>query len=95
MNKKKLRFAILKEIDAGNAPLNEHDFSVSEEEFDEAINFLTREKYLIGITWGDNRPIVSLIGPIVTEKGETYLEENSLLAKAYKGLKEAREWIKL
>ena len=53
MNKKKLRYAILKEIDSGNKKLTEEDFGVSEDEFDEAINFLKREGYIGGIGYGD------------------------------------------
>ncbi|MFI8493628.1 YjcQ family protein [Peribacillus butanolivorans] len=32
---------------------------------------------------------------MIIEKGEDYLEDNSLLMKAYKGLKGARDWIKI
>ncbi|MCB5235888.1 YjcQ family protein [Niallia circulans] len=31
----------------------------------------------------------------ITFKGLDFLEENSLFAKTYKGLKEVRDWIKL
>lgn len=94
MNKKKLRYSILKEIDNGNSNLNENNFGISEEEFFNAINFLVREDYLGGVYYADDRPWLDEIGPFLTEKGENYLEENSPLAKTYKGLKEVREWIK-
>ncbi|QCT03834.1 hypothetical protein E6C60_3123 [Paenibacillus algicola] len=95
MNKDKLRYAILKEVNEGNTPLTEEDFDVSEGEFDDAVNFLSREKYLTGLFWADDRPHVNKIGPEVTERGENYLKENSMLSKTYRGLKEVREWIKL
>ena len=94
MDKNKLRYAILKEISEGNTPLTEQDFGVNEEQFDEAVGFLTREKYAEGICRADDRPVLEKIGPIATEKGERYLAENSTLAKAYKGLKEIKSWIK-
>lgn len=94
-NKNKLRYAILKEVYDGNTPLTEKDFGVSEEEFDEAVWFLTREKYLVGVLDADDRPHLFKNGPIVTEKGETYLSENTALSKTYKGLKEIRDWFKL
>ncbi|RNB56536.1 hypothetical protein EDM57_12065 [Brevibacillus gelatini] len=94
MNKVKLRYAILKEIYNGNTTLTEADLCVGREEFDEAVNFLSREGYLTGIIWADDRPHLPKIGLVLTEKGEKYLEENSVLAKTYKGLKEIREWIK-
>lgn len=95
MNKKKLRIAILKEIDNKNYDLSEDNFeSVSAEEFDEAANFLIREEYIIGVGHGDNRPMFQDLTARLTEKGENYLEENSALAKTYRGLKEFRDWIK-
>lgn len=93
MDKKKLRYAILKEIDSCNKKLTEKDFGVSEGEFDEAVRFLDREGYLKGFRYGDNRPILFDGTSYLTEKGEKYLEENSALSKTYKGLKEIKEWL--
>lgn len=95
MNTKKLRFAILKEIDSGNKAITEKDLQVTAEEFDEAIRFLEREGYLDGFFYGDNRPRLFEGTAYLTEKGESYLSENSSLAKTYKGLKEIREWFRL
>ena len=95
MNKKKLRYAIAKEIDKGNAALSEGDFGVSEKEFDDAVNFLSREGYLTDISYADNRPLMFEGSASLTEKGESYLSENSALSKGYKGLKEIRDWLKL
>lgn len=93
LDKKKLRYAILKEIDSGNNKLTESDFKVSEEHFDNAINFLKREGYLDGFTYADNRPLLFEGTAYATEKGENYLSENSTLSKTYKGLKEIRSWL--
>lgn len=95
MDKKKLRYAILKEIDTGNKKLSEEDFGVNEETFDDAVNFLKREGYLAGIFYADNRPQFFEGTAYLTEAGENYLSENSALAKTYKGLKEIRDWLKL
>ncbi|AQQ55554.1 YjcQ family protein [Planococcus lenghuensis] len=92
MNKKKLRYAILKEIEQGNNGLTEEKLKIRQNEFDETIRFLDRENYLIGITYADDRPIISRV--VLTEKGEAYLEQNSALGRAYKGLKEIRDWIR-
>lgn len=94
MDKKKLRYAILKEVDKDNKKLKESDFSVSEEDFDEATRFLTREEYLGGIFYADNRPQYFEGAAYLTAKGEEYLEENSGWGKTYRGLKEIRDWIK-
>ena len=68
---------------------------MTEDEFDDAIRFLSREKYLLGAFWADNRAHIFKTGPTLTEKGEQYLRENSGLNKAYNGLKEIREWLRL
>ena len=94
MNKDKLRFIIAKEIDKGNKIITEKDFDISQAEFDEAVSYLYREGYLKGIAFGDNRPILHDGAAYLTKSGETYLKENNNWLKAYKGLKEARDWIK-
>lgn len=94
MNKKKLRYAIAKEVDKGNNKLSEDDFGVTESQFDEAVGFLSREGYMSGFRYGDNRPRLSEGMAYLTEKGEHFLTENSAIAKTYKGFKEARDWIK-
>lgn len=94
MNKDKLRYSILREVSEGNTPLTEENFEVNEAEFDDAVNYLTREKYLVGVYWADDRPHLDMFGPSVTQQGEKYLKENSLLSKTYKGLKEIRDWLK-
>lgn len=95
MNKKKLRYAVLKEIDNGNKSLTEENFAVTAEQFDDAVRFLNRESYLEGIFYADDRPWLIEGTAYLTEDGENYLEENSSLAKTYRGLKEIRDWLKL
>lgn len=94
MKKNKLRYAILKEIDKGNKKLKSEDFKIDEETFYEAINFLVRENYLKGIPYGSNIPMIFTGTAYLTEKGEDYLEENKILSKTYKGLKEILSFIK-
>lgn len=93
MNKKKLRYAILKEIDSKNFHLTEDKFDVEQELFDDQIRFLDREGYIINIFYCDDRPVIDDEIEL-TEKGENFLEENSTWSKLYKGLKEIKDWIK-
>lgn len=95
MNKKKLRYAILKEIENGNQCLTEENFAVTADQFDDAVRFLNRENYLEGVFYADDRPWLVKGTAYLTEDGENYLEENSSLAKTYRGLKEIRDWLKL
>ncbi|WP_429845351.1 YjcQ family protein [Brevibacillus sp. FIR094] len=94
MNKEKLRYAILKEVSNGNSALTESDFEVTAEQFDDSVNYLTREGYLKGVQPSDDRPHLYAIGPVLTDKGEAHLEENSTWGKLYKGIKEIRDWLK-
>ncbi|MCW1929564.1 YjcQ family protein [Bhargavaea beijingensis] len=94
MDKKKLRYAILKEIDTGNEEINEKDFGVTPKEFDNALEFLSREGYLKGVKGADGRKWCFAGFVKITEKGEQYLDDNSALKKTYNGLKEIRDWIK-
>lgn len=94
MDKQKLRYAILKEVDKADIIVSEQHFNVSEDEFDNTVRYLTREGYLKGVFYADDRPQFWENSALLTEKGERYLEENSKWAKAYKGLKELRDWLK-
>ncbi|AIF42146.1 YjcQ family protein [Virgibacillus sp. SK37] len=95
MNKNKLRYAILKEIDSDNKALTEEDFAVTADQFDDAIRFLSRENYLMGVFYADDRPWLFEGTAYLTEDGENYLKENSSFTKTYRGLKEIRDWLKL
>lgn len=94
MDKKKLRYAILKEIDASNFPITEEIFDVDQELFDNQIRFLDREEYITNVFYSDDRPEMDDENIELTEKGENFLRENSAWAKVYKGLKEVKFWIK-
>lgn len=94
MDKKKLRYAILKEIDSKNFPVTEDKFGVDEDSFDNQIRFLHREKYITNIYYSDDRPEMDNCYIELTEKGEKFLEENSTWSKLYKGMKEIKDWIK-
>ena len=91
MDKKKLRYAILKVLEEKNDPfkiLVSED--ISENDVLEQGNFLQREGYIKGNLYADNT--IYFWGKL-TEKGENYLEENSKLSKAYAMAKEVRDWI--
>ncbi|WP_312728718.1 YjcQ family protein [Enterococcus sp.] len=94
MDKKKLRYAILKEVDSGNRGITATSFGVSEEEFLEQVGFLDREGLITKPMYASNI-VYSMSHVELTSKGEEYLEENSSLAKIYSGLKEIRDWIKI
>ncbi|GIO25177.1 YjcQ family protein [Oceanobacillus sp. J11TS1] len=95
MDKKKLRYAILKEVDKGNLLLDEKDFEVDQKNFDAQVKFLVEEGYLKGLFKGDGRLWFNEHTVRLTEAGEDYLSENSTFNKTYTGLKEIRDWLKL
>lgn len=91
MDKKKIRYAILKTLEEKNDPVQVLTNSgITKEDILEQSWFLEREKYVTKHFGADN--IIYTWGQ-VTEKGEKYLEDNSILSKAYKLAKEAKDWI--
>ncbi|WP_315307391.1 YjcQ family protein [Enterococcus devriesei] len=93
MDKKKLRYAILKELDSGNKNINEATFGISQEEFKEQVDFLVREGYISKPMYADNI-VYSMSFVNVKEKGEDYLSTNSSWSKLYAAAKEIRDWVK-
>lgn len=94
MDKKKLRYAILKELDKDNKDIDENFFGVTESEYFDQIAFLSRENYITKPLFASNK-VHSLHTVVLTEKGENYLEENNGWSKFYNTAKEIRAWIKL
>lgn len=91
MDKKKLRYAILKTLDENRNPFNElQNEEISEMDILEQGRFLSREGYIDGNLYADNT--IYWWGEL-TEKGEEFLEKNSTFAKAYSVAKEIRDWI--
>lgn len=87
MSKRKLIYSILKEIDKGNNPSKE-DYGMTFDEFFDIALFLKKEglirKEMIA------KDLIDFSFAQVTLSGMKYLDENSSLAKTYKGLKEVR-----
>lgn len=97
MDKNKLRYAILKEIDSvdglTDAEFTPETFGISEKEFEKELTYLQSNNFVVSIIWWDGKPQL-FSEATLTEKGETYLSENSTLAKTYKVAKELRDWLK-
>ncbi|MBO2943562.1 hypothetical protein JJQ72_06170 [Paenibacillus sp. F411] len=93
MNRKKIIYSILKEVQAGNEPKAD-DFGVTQGEFADIAQIIKDEGLLSNVAIAGGR-IVWLNASKITMAGLEYLEENSPLSKTYRGLKEVREWIKL
>ncbi|MGK7380027.1 YjcQ family protein [Planococcus sp. 1R117A] len=97
MNRKKLIFSMLKEMQEGKS-LSRLDYSLDLQTWGELALLLKNEEYATGIAvaYGDNGVAeVSMSSAKITMKGLNFLEENSMWAKAYKTAKEARDWFKI
>lgn len=92
MNTKKIIYSILKEVQAGNEP-KASDFDISQGEFADIAQIIKDENLLSNVAIAGGR-IVWLNASKITMDGLDYLEQNSPLAKTYRGLKEVREWLK-
>lgn len=100
MNKEKIRYVILKETEQGELFKNVSQANFEQlglgfgwKEFEEQVYFLVREGYLTKPLYADNT--IYIYSSTLTQKGEEYLKENKLGAKAYKYAKEIKEWISL
>lgn len=91
LDKKKLRYAILKVLEEKKDPFNVLvSESISDSEVFEQGKFLQRESYITKNHYADDT--IYIWGEL-TEKGEDYLQENSKLSKAYALAKELRDWL--
>lgn len=97
INRKKLMYAILREINKNSEiKFTADNFKVNELVFDEVLLILHEENLTKGIMVQKYDNIVKplIVGkPRITLAGIEFLEENSLLSKTYKGIKELREWL--
>ncbi|WP_312681906.1 YjcQ family protein [Lactococcus taiwanensis] len=92
MDKKKIRYVILETLDEKKDPLIVlKSEEIPEREIIEQGELLESEGYIIGNQHADNT--IQMWGRL-TEKGEQFLEDNKIWKRAYKGLKELRDWIK-
>lgn len=99
MNRKKIIYSILKELEQGNEP-QRTDYDLDLEQWGELAELIRDEGLAenISVTRAGlgNKVMMVWYKPIkITMKGLDYLEENSGLAKTYKGIKEVRDWLKL
>lgn len=97
MNRKKLIFKILKELQDGQEP-KQVDNELDLQQWGEIAELIKGEGLAKGINvlYGDDEvQYVEFSSPKITMKGIEFLEENSVRAKAYKTIKEGRDWLKL
>lgn len=99
INRKKLMYAILREVNNNSViEYNAKTFGVDETLFTQVIKIIEEEKLISNIIVNDDlyRQCEILFRddlPIISMKGIEFLNNNSPLAKTYKGLKEIRKWL--
>lgn len=86
-------YAYLKEVNKGNNKLTNDDLGISLEEFYDIIRFAHAERYVNGVFYASNIPYFTG-GIKITMKGIEFLEQNNAFAKAYRNIKEIRDWVK-
>ncbi len=96
MNKDKLRYAILKEIEKNDKDVDCQYFDIDPLLFGKEANFLLDSGHVKNALFLEGHQFVIFKNgySVLTEKGEQYLKDNSLLGKSYKVAKEIRDWIK-
>lgn len=97
MNRKKLIYSILKELEQGDEP-KQTDYELDLEQWGEIAELISDEGYAknIMVQYADDTVYyVGYHSTKITLAGIGFLEENSALSKTYKGIKEIRDWLKL
>jgi hypothetical protein len=96
INQLKVVISLLREFSDGNMP-TAADYGIEKEAFWDILDAMQDDGLIKGVRFSrgkGNRIIMAFLENVkVTIKGMEYLNENSALAKTYKGLKEIREWL--
>ena len=96
-DKLKIMLSFMREVNDGHIP-SAADYEIDGQEFADIIEACQDAGYIKGATLtragsGNEVAIMWLDQVKLTIKGMEYLHENSAAMKAYKGLKEIREWL--
>ena len=90
INKLKVMLSFMSEMNDGNIP-HPNDYGISNEELWDIVEACQDDGLIKGATHAGS--ILFLERTKLTVKGMEYLHEHSAEMKAYKGLKELREWL--
>lgn len=95
-NRLKVMLSFMRELNDGNIPTYS-DYGLEKSEFYDIIDACQDAGLIKGATFsrgnGNEILIVFLENTKLTVKGMEYLDEHSTAMKAYKGLKELRDWL--
>lgn len=96
VNKLKVMLSFMREINDGNIPSHE-DYELERSEFYDIVDACQDEGLIKGARFSrgkGNRILIAFLENVkLTVKGMEYLNSHSGAMKAYKGLKELREWL--
>lgn len=100
MNKKKVIYSVLREIERGETILKSSDLNLSLIEFRDLIDLIQDDDLIKGASLpksGQRNParMVLLNTAEITLKGSNYLEQNSSFAETYPGLNNLKAWLRL
>ena len=95
LDRKKIIYAILSELNEGNKTFKCDDFGVSHDIYFDIINAIINNNLAQGfkIVTGKDLGVVFSGDAYITVPGIEFLEQNSTWGKAYAGLKEFKSWI--
>jgi len=100
LNKKKIIYSVLREIEKGENVPKFSDLDLSLIEFRDLIDLIQDDDLIKGASLpksGQKNParMVLLNTAEITLKGLNYLEQNSSFAETYPGLEELKPWLRL
>lgn len=91
INKRRLRYSVLKEFDKGIKPTHE-TFDINQKDYINFLKEMQNDGYITGIIFTKTHIIFEKAR--LTPFGEQYIDENSISAKTYRAAKEIRDWIR-
>lgn len=96
INKLKVMLSFMRELNDGNIPTYS-DYGLEKTEFYDIIDACQDEGFIKGASFSrgkGNRILIAFLeNTKLTVKGMEYLDSNSTAMRAYKGLKELRDWM--
>ncbi|GAA5416210.1 hypothetical protein Pryu01_01242 [Paraliobacillus ryukyuensis] len=92
IDRRKLRYSILKELDKGN-DISKELYGLDSETFIFFVNELKEDGYITNVTIDFSGSFVG--SPRLTPEGEKYVDEHSKMKTVYGLVKELRDWVKL
>lgn len=101
MNRDKIIYKILNEVEVGNTDINENTYGIEKKEFGEIIEeiikngyFVDKCAYVLRAGYPYDPFDINITQAKLSTAGRAYLKNNSWTGKAHRTAKEVKSWLK-